>query len=54
MEWMVLAQLFPSGGIDGVDDEPVYGDVVDDLRDALHLSFDEECLFHRVVVAKGD
>ena len=53
MEWMVLAQFFPSNGIDGVEEEPVYGDVVDVLRGALHLSFDEECLFHRVVTAKG-
>jgi len=53
MEWMVLAQFFPSNGIDGVEEEPVYGDVVDVLRGSLHLSFDEECLFHRVVTAKG-
>ena len=32
MEWMVLDQFFPYGGIDGVVEEPVYVEEVDVLR----------------------
>ena len=53
MEWMVLAEFFPSGGIDGVGEEPVYGGDVDLFRDALGVPFDKEVLLHRVVSAKG-
>jgi hypothetical protein len=53
MEWMVLAEFFPSGGIPGVGEEPVYGDDRAVLRDALGLAFNEECLFHRLTSLKG-
>ena len=53
MEWMVLAEFFPSGGIPGVGEEPVYGDDIQILRDALGLAFNEECLFHRLTSLKG-
>ena len=53
MEHMVLSEFFPSSGIDGVEEESVYGDDRDTLRDALQVGFDEEVLFRRIQVARG-
>ena len=53
MEFMVLAEFFPSSGIGGVDESAVYGDEIDAYREALHLGFDEEALFFRIDRAKG-
>ena len=53
MDWMVLDQFFPYDGIAGVDETPIYGDEVDELRDALGVGFSEEVLFHRIGVARG-
>lgn len=53
MEFMVLAEFFPSSGISGVDESAVYGDDIDAYRKALHLGFDEEALFFRIAKARG-
>ncbi|MAH49702.1 hypothetical protein CMI37_28015 [Candidatus Pacearchaeota archaeon] len=53
MDWIVLAQFFPSGGIDGVFEEPVYGVEIDVLRDALEVGLTDEVLFHRIVRTRG-
>ena len=37
MEFMVLAEFFPSSGISGVDESPVYGDDIDAYRDAMQI-----------------
>tara|TARA_R110000824_G_scaffold260584_3_gene449242 strand:- start:5589 stop:6509 length:921 start_codon:yes stop_codon:yes gene_type:complete len=53
MEFMVLAEFFPSSGVNGVDESAVYGDDIDTYRKALHLGFDEEALFFRIAKARG-
>ena len=53
MDCMVLSQFFPSHGIDGVIEEPIYGDEVDQIRDAISVPYTEEVFFHRLVNAKG-
>jgi hypothetical protein len=53
MDCMVLSQFFPSNGIDGVIEEPIYGDEVDQIRDAISVPYTEEVFFHRLVNAKG-
>ena len=53
MECMVLSQFFPSAGIDGVTEEPIYGQEVDALREAINASYSEEIFFHRLVKSKG-
>ena len=53
MECMVLSQFFPSNGIDGVIEEPIYGPEIDDLRDAVDAQYSEEIFFHRLVKSKG-
>ena len=53
MERMVLSQFFPSNGIDGVIEEPIYGPEIDDLRDAVDAQYSEEIFFHRLVKSKG-
>jgi hypothetical protein len=53
MDCMVLSQLFPSCGIAGVVEEPVYGVEIDVLRGALDTPLDEEVLFNRLVELRG-
>mgnify|MGYP005816251161 CR=1 FL=1 len=53
MECMVLSQFFPSNGIDGVTEEPIYGSEIDELRDAVDAQYSEEIFFHRLVKFKG-
>jgi len=53
MECMVLSQFFPSNGIDGVMEEPIYGSEIDELRDAVDAQYSEEIFFHRLVKFKG-
>ena len=53
MEMMVLSQFFPSRGIDGVTEEPVYGLEIDVLRESIGASYTEEILFNRLMKSKG-
>ena len=53
MDCMVIEQFYPRTGVDGVDEQPVYGKEVDEYRTALGASFDDEFIFKKVMKSRG-
>jgi hypothetical protein len=53
MECMVLEQFFPLNGVDGVEEQSIYGDDVDQYRTAIGASFDDELIFKKVMKTRG-
>lgn len=52
-DYMVLTQFFPLNGVNGVDEEPVYGNKVDQYREALGVHDSDELIFKEVKKCRG-
>ena len=52
-EYMVLTQFYPLSGVNGVDESFVYGNRVDEYRNALGVKHEDELIFKEVQKCRG-